>query len=435
MNQTIQPVKSLKGTISLPGDKSISHRSLILASLAEGESKINNLLLGEDVLATMRILQQLGVPMSHKPGELKDGETLSIRGVGLRGLKPTKEVLDCGNSGTSMRLLLGLLAAQPFESTLTGDESLNKRPMDRVMKPLIEMGAHYTVKEKEGGRLIKVKGAKLLKGGVSHHLPVASAQVKSALLLAGLYAPEPTLVLEPTLSRDHTERMMAACGVTLVKRGLEILIEPAQILKPLETTIPGDFSSAAFFLIAGLIVPNSEITLESVGTNPTRAALVEILREMGGQVQVQSEHIIGDEPIGNLVVKSSKLRGIDVGGDVIPKVIDEIPIFSIAASKAKGSSTISNAAELRVKESDRISALLPELRKLGVSVEEKFDGFTVQGVDSFRSGTFESHGDHRIAMSFAIAALTTGNPSTIQNTECIATSFPDFFEKMAQLSS
>lgn len=434
-SQIIQPIKSLRGSISLPGDKSISHRSLILASLAEGDSQIKNLLLAEDVLATLRILQQLGVSMSHRPDEIRPGDTLVVHGVGLRGLKHTKEILDCGNSGTSMRLLLGLLAAQPFESTLTGDDSLNRRPMDRVIKPLTEMGARFSITQKDGKRLIKVKGSKYLKKSTVHHLPVATAQVKSAILLAGLYAPEETLVVEPSLSRDHTERMMTAAGVKLMRKGSEVMVYPVESLKPLNLTIPGDFSSAAFFLVGGLIIPDSEIALKAVGVNPTRAALIDILREMGGEVQVQKEHLRGDEPVADLLVQSSPLRVRDIGGDVIPKMIDEIPIFAIAAARAKGKTTISDAAELRVKESDRISVLAAELLKLGVPVEEKGDGLIIEGGFPFKEGTFESHGDHRIAMSLAIAALSMRNPSTILNTGCISTSFPTFFQKIDELSS
>lgn len=435
VSKTIQPISHLRGTITLPGDKSISHRALIFSSLATGDSTIQNLLLGEDVLATMRIFQQLGVSMSHTPEELKEGDILTVHGVGLHGLKPTKEVLYCGNSGTTMRLLMGLLAAQPFDSTLTGDESLNKRPMERVTQPLSKMGAHFSIKEKGGGRLIHVKGKKHLKGGTTHHLPVASAQLKSALLLAGLYASQETLIVEPASSRDHTERMLAACGATMEKKGSELMIQPIQSLKPLKLLIPGDFSSAAFFLVGALILPNSEVTLQGVGINPTRAALIEVLTEMGGKIEVSNRDLINDEPLADLSVKSSPLRGWDLHGEIIPKLIDEIPIFSIAASKAKGKSTISDAAELRVKESDRIQVLASELKKMGVSLEEKEDGLVIEGGSLFQSGTFLSHGDHRIAMSLAIAALSARNPSIIQDSDCIATSFPHFFEKMAQLSS
>ncbi|MBI4411297.1 MAG: 3-phosphoshikimate 1-carboxyvinyltransferase [Deltaproteobacteria bacterium] len=436
-SQTIHQAPHLRGEITVPGDKSISHRALIFSAISEGKSRIRNLLLGEDVLGTMRILQQLGVKMSHLPGEIRSGETLIVHGTGLHGLRPSATLLDCGNSGTTMRLMMGLLAAQPFESILTGDRSLNRRPMERVMNPLAEMGARFKVEHKGGERFITVQGAKKIGAGdgKNFHLPVASAQVKSAIMLAALYAKEETLIVEPAPSRDHTERMLAAMGVRLFKKGNEVMVKPAVKLEAIDIAVPGDFSSAAFFLVGGLIVPSSEIVIKEVGVNPTRSALIDVLREMGGKLTVQQPRMAADEPVADLVVRSSSLRGHDLKGEIIPRLIDEIPIFAIAASQAKGRSTVSGAAELRVKESDRIAVLVEELGKMGASISEKSDGFVIEGGSKLKGGTFNSHGDHRIAMSCAIGALTIGNSSVISDIGCVTTSFPGFFDFLSQLTS
>lgn len=431
-SQTIHPAKSLRGNIAVPGDKSISHRCLILASLAEGKSSIQNLLLSDDVLATMCILTQLGVKMSHKPGKLNPDDTLTIEGEGLSSLKKSGEIFDCGNSGTTMRLMLGLLSACPFESTVTGDESLNKRPMDRVMKPLEAMGASFKVKNKGGRRLISVKGNSKLKG-ISYKLPVASAQVKSALLLAGIKGGVDVCVVEPAATRDHTERLMTAMGVSIEKNKNEIKLKSKPTLKPIDVTVPGDFSSAAFFIVGALTVPDSEVKIVSVGMNPTRSFLINVLKEMGGEIEVRNERVVSGEPVADLLVKTSKLSAKNIGNEIVPQMIDEIPVFSIAACLAEGTSTVSGAAELRVKESDRIATLTEELKKFGVSIQEKKDGFVVSGSQKFQPGTFESHGDHRIAMSLAIAALCCQKPSKIQNVDCVTTSFPDFFKKLGSL--
>lgn len=431
-SQTINPARSLRGSIAVPGDKSVSHRCLILSSLAEGKSSIQNLLLADDVLATMRILTQLGVKMSHQPGELVSGDTLTVEGEGFSSLKKSNEILDCGNSGTTMRLMLGLLSACPFESTLTGDESLNKRPMDRVIKPLEMAGASFKVENKGGRRLISVRGNSKLKG-ISYKMPVASAQVKSALLLAGLKGGAEVSVIEPAATRDHTERLITAMGVSVEKNKNEIKLKSKSALKPLHVTVPGDFSSAAFFIVGALIVPDSEVKIDFVGMNPTRAGFVNVLKDMGGNIEVRNERVVSGEPVADLLAKTSKLSAKNIGGEIVPQIIDEIPIFSVAASLASGTSTVSGAEELRVKESDRIAALAEELKKFGVSIEEKKDGFAVSGSQKFRSGIFESHGDHRIAMSLAVAALLCQKPSEIRNVDCVTTSFPDFFKKLSFL--
>lgn len=433
---TIHPAPHLRGAVAVPGDKSISHRALIFSALASGPSHIKNLLLGGDVMSTMRILQQLGVKMSHRPEELKAGDALTIFGAGLHGLRPSPRCLDCGNSGTTMRLMMGLLSAQPFESVLTGDHSLNRRPMERVIQPLGEMGARFEVEQKGGERYIRVKGTKKITGGKSFHLPVSSAQVKSALMLSALYAKEETLISELSPSRDHTERLLTAMGAKCFKKGNEIVATPAERLNPLDITVPGDFSSAAFFLVGGLIVPHSEVTLKNVGVNPTRSALADVLREMGGKITMGKPKMTADEPTTDITVCSSSLRGFELKGEIIPKLIDEIPVFAVAAACAGGKSTVSDAGELRVKESDRIAVLAEELQKMGVTIKEKPDGLTIEGTGgpNLKGGAFDSHGDHRIAMSCAIAALTAGNSSVIRDVDCVATSFPGFFDILRQLA-
>lgn len=415
---TIYPSQGLHGTITVPGDKSISHRALILASLAKGESQIQGLLLGEDVLSTMRILQQLGISMSHRPEQLQEGKTLIVKGEGLHGFKKSSDILDCGNSGTTLRLMMGLLSAQSFESILTGDDSLNKRPVDRVIKPLSEMGAKFDVFFEKEKRFVKVIGNPNLKA-IHYDLPVASAQLKSAILLAGLFAAGKTTVSEPAPSRDHTERMLKSMG---------------HDLKSFSTNIPGDFSSAAFFLVAALLVPHSKILIQSVGINPTRRALLDVLLKMGGIIKIQNERILSGEPLADLLVESSFLKSYDLKGSIIPNIIDEIPIFCVAAMSARGISTLSDAAELRVKESDRIAVMAEQIQKMGGKIEENPDGMVIHPAP-FKAGTFQSHGDHRIAMSTAIASLMANSPSIIEDIECVATSYPSFFNTLQQLSS
>lgn len=432
-SQSIHPAKSLKGEITVPGDKSISHRALIFASIAEGKSTIQNLLLGEDVLGTMRILQQLGVKMSHRPEELREGDVLTIEGSGLQSLKEPKDVLDCGNSGTTMRLLLGLLAAQPFEATLTGDPSLNKRPMDRVIEPLQKMGASFQIQQKSGRRLIVVKGSPKPQG-IDYTLPVASAQLKSALLIAGLFAESKTVVRQRAASRDHTERLLQSLGANLKQSDQEIILQPAESLAPFNISVPGDFSSAAFFIVAGLLMPRSSLIIKNVGLNPTRSALLDVLGEMGASIEIQNKKNVSGEPMGDVLVRSSSLKAASIGGNIIPNLIDEIPIFSVAAAISEGKSQISDASELRVKESDRIAALSEELKKLGVVVEELKDGMNIFGGSTFHAGNFKSHGDHRIAMSLSIAALKADGPSVIEDVDCVSTSFPNFFKLLAGVS-
>ncbi len=435
-NYTVKPASSLKGTIQIPGDKSISHRALILASLAEGVSKIRHLLLAQDVLATMRILQQLGVRMSHTPEELQIGDELKIYGEGLHALKGASGILDCGNSGTTLRLMMGLLSAHSFEATLTGDASLNKRPVDRVAKPLEKMGGGFAITyDRKGKRFIKSCNVKKIYGGMGHQLPVASAQVKSAIMLAALYGTESTTIIEPALSRDHTERMMSAMGVHIEREGTTTEIFPPKKMNPIDLTIPGDLSSASFFIVGSLILPGSEIKLTSVGLNPSRSAIIRVLMDMGGKIEIENYRTVAGEISGDLICRASPLTGFNIGGALIPNIIDEIPIFSIAASVAQGTSKVSDASELRVKESDRIKTMVQELSKIGVSIKECDDGFEISGGYPFKEGTYSSQGDHRVAMSMAIAALRAPQPSVIEDVECVNTSFPSFFGILEKLSS
>lgn len=431
-SRRIHPAKGMNGDLALPGDKSISHRVVIMAGLASGKSTIKNLLIAEDVLATIRILQQLGVKMSHRPESILSGDTLEIEGNGLGSLKRPEGILDCGNSGTTMRLMLGVLASQPFESTLTGDESLNKRPMDRVIEPLKKMGARFQVLHRNGKRFITVTGQKNLKGeGVD--LPVASAQVKSALLLSALGAGLKMEIREPTRSRDHTEKILEAMGAPISIHQNVVRLGSVREIKPMAVTVPGDFSSCSFHLVGALILPGSDVTLRGVGVNPTRTGLLDALRSMGAHMEIEEEPPVGHEPVATVRVTGSPLQGTTIGGPLIPLMIDEIPIFCIAAAAANEKSEVSDARELRVKESDRISVMCRELTKLGVRITQKEDGLLIEGTPSWRGSIFDSAGDHRIAMSFAIAALRCKGSSEIRDVGCVATSYPSFFDDLDRL--
>lgn len=433
---TIQPAKSLRGELTVPGDKSISHRAIILGSLAEGTSRISNLLLGEDVLCTMRIMQQMGVKMSHTPENIKPGETLQIEGVGLNGLKKPEGPLDCGNSGTSMRLLMGLLSVQNFEVVLTGDQSLSRRPMGRVMKPLQKVtGARFEEEFQGQIRFIKTIPGQIHQG-FEHTLEVASAQVKSALMLAGLFAKSATTIVEPTATRDHTERMMQSMGAQVVRDQSNIRLTPVDRLKPLTLEVPGDISSAAFFMIAALIVPSSHVVVKNVGINPTRSAVIDVLSKMGGKMALTGGRDLAGEPVADILCQSSRLQSVNLAGDVMANIIDEVPILAVAAARAEGVTSIREAHELRVKESDRISTVVNELSKLGIIFKEYEDGMDISGGSIFGGGvTFESHGDHRIAMSTAVASLLASEPCTVNDVDCVATSFPHFYELLNHLTT
>lgn len=414
----IQPIKKLTGTVTIPSDKSISHRSIMLGSLARGTTRISNFLMGDDCLSTINCFKKLGIKI-----DIKD-DTVIVEGKGLRGLSPSNETLDCGNSGTTVRLISGILAGQVFSTTLTGDASIQKRPMNRVMNPLSEMGAQFEAKESNFCPITIYPHA--LKG-ICYHSPVASAQVKSSILLAGLYADEATTVIEPALSRDHTERMLTAFGATVKRKGTAVTIEPCKELCATDITIPGDISSAAFFIVAGLITPGSDLIIQNVGVNPTRRGILDVLLAMGGDITLLNEKEVCGEPVCDLHVRYSKLHGTTVEGCIIPTLIDEIPAIAVAALFAKGTTIIKDAAELRVKESDRIEALYTELTKMGAHITTQPDGMTIEGDHSLHGAILESYHDHRIAMSLAIAACNASSPSELLNPECVSISFPNFY--------
>ena len=410
---------ALHGKVRVPGDKSVSHRSLMLAALAEGRSHVRGFLEGEDTRATAAVLAQLGVRIETPA----DGERV-IHGVGLHGLQGTSAALDCGNAGTGMRLLAGVLAGQAFDSTLVGDESLSKRPMRRVTDPLASMGAR--IDTQDGLPPLKIHGGKALQG-IEYTLPVASAQVKSALLLAGLYAKGETEVIEPHPTRDYTERMLAAFGWPIDFAPGRARLSGGHRLKATDVDVPADFSSAAFFLVAASVVPGSELHLQAVGLNPRRTGLLQALRLMGADIRIENERESGGEPVGDIVVRHAPLHGVELPEALVPDMIDEFPALFVAAAVAQGSTVIRGAAELRVKESDRLASMATGLRALGITVDETPDGATIVG-GTLGGGSIDSHGDHRIAMSFAIAGLVAREPVAIADCRNVATSFPGFIE-------
>ncbi len=426
--RSVLPAAGLAGEVSLPGDKSISHRALIFSALSDGEQRISGLSEGADVQATAAALVALGVPV-----ELGD---VAVVGPAAGGLQAPSGPLECGNSGTSMRLLAGLLAAQPFTSTLAGDASLCRRPMLRVVAPLRAMGAR--IDGRDGGRLapLTICGGELR--GIEHHSAVASAQVKTSLLLAGLFAQGRTLIHEPHLSRDHSERMLAACGVEVERFDGGVALHGGQRLQAPETiAVPGDISAAAFFLVAAALLPGSMLRLRGVGVNPTRTGILDVLAAAGVRIERTGERMQVGEPVADLTVHGGELQSFSVTGALVPRLIDELPVLAVLASRAEGTSTITGAAELRAKESDRIESTAALLRSLGVAVETRADGMSIEGNGGrpFAGGAeVSAAGDHRIAMSAAVAALVATQPIQIDGTDAVETSFPDFFEQLEQCS-
>ncbi len=431
-SRTVKGGGNLQGVIKVPGDKSISHRSLILGSIAEGETHINGFLYSEDPISTANCLRNLGVKI---PKIVKD-EPFRIKGVGLDGFREPKEILDCGNSGTTMRLLIGLLAGGKGKNfILKGDNSLSERPMGRVCKPLRLMGGKIFGRENGNKAPISIMGEKL-KGGVIG-TPVASAQVKSAILLAGLTASGSTSVIEPASSRDHTERMLKAFGASIEIRGelgRNIVIKPGNDLAGQEILIPGDISSAAFWMIAGSIIPNSNIRIKHVGLNPTRTGILEIMDAMGCNYEIKEKRFVAGEPIGDINVKTANyLSPFTIEGDILPKLIDEIPILTVAACFCQGISYIKDAAELRVKETDRLKVMTRQLRKFGAKIEEKEDGLIIHGESKFISAEVDSETDHRVSMSLAIASLMAKGSSTINRSDSSNVSYPNFWDDLELL--
>ncbi len=410
--------RALHGGLEIPGDKSVSHRSVMFAALADGVSTIDGFLEGEDTRATAAIFSRLGVRI-----ETPSPSRRIVHGVGVDGLRPADGPLDCGNAGTGMRLLAGLLAAQPFDSVLVGDASLSKRPMRRVTAPLAQMGARIDT-EAEGTPPLRIHGGQPLHG-IDYVLPVASAQVKSAVLLAGLYAQGETSVTEPHPTRDYTERMLSAFGVDIGFSPGFARLRGGQRLRATDIAVPADFSSAAFFLVAASIVPGSELRLRAVGLNPRRTGLLQALRLMGADIREENPSTHGGEPVADLVVRYAPLRGIEVPEELVPDMIDEFPALFVAAACADGPTVVRGAAELRVKESDRLAAMATGLRTLGLRVDETPDGATIHP-GPLGAGTIESHGDHRIAMAFAVAAQRASGEVRIEDVANVATSFPGF---------
>ncbi len=425
MSMIFEKAASLKGELTIPGDKSISHRAVMLGTLAEGMTEIHHFLNGADCLSTIHCFRLLGITI-----EEKDEETILVHGRGLFGLRTPPTVLDVGNSGTTTRLLSGILAAQPFSSELSGDDSINRRPMKRIITPLSMMGASIRSKSGNDCAPLLIEGRPLK--GIHYDSPVASAQVKSALLFAGLYANGETSVHEPYLSRNHSEQMIRYFGGTVRTEGTTATVFPEPLLEGRLVNVPGDISSAAYFITAGLIVPNSEILIKNVGINPTRSGILEAVRRMGGQITLCNRKE-STEPRADILVKSSTLHGITIEGEQIPSLIDEIPILSVLACFAEGNTVIKDAQELKVKESNRINVMVENLTKMGASITATPDGMIIEGGRALHGAIIGSRLDHRVAMSFAVAGLAAEGKTEIIGSECVNISYPDFYQDLFSL--
>jgi len=424
-NVKVEEKKKIEGEIYLPGDKSISHRAIMLGSIAKGETRVKGFSDCADCRNTLNAFHKLGIKIEND----SKGE-LTIYGQGLKGLTSAREIIDVGNSGTTMRLLSGILAGQDFSSTITGDEYLQKRPMKRIILPLREMGAKISSPD-DNHPPITIVGQKL--HPIDYHSPIASAQVKSCILLAGLYARGRTSISEPSPSRDHTERMLKYLGAPIEMKGTNIIIEGISELKARSIAIPGDISSAAFFIIACLLLKNSEIRIKEIGVNPTRTGIIDVLKNMGANIGIENVHQLCGEPVADLIVKSGSLRATKIGGDLIPRIIDEIPVLAVAATQAEGVTEISDAQELRVKESDRIGNVVSELSKMGASIKEKKDGMVISGGKRLVGNSVNSFGDHRMAMALIVAGLIADGETTINDVACIDTSFPQFMDTLNRM--
>ena len=425
MRQIVRRPPTLRGVIIPPGDKSISHRAFILNAIAHGTAVVSGLTWGEDLLSTLRCLRTLGV-------EIQDGTAqgkAEIRGLGGRLAEP-EDVLDAGNSGTSMRLLAGLVAGQPFLSVLTGDSSLRSRPMGRVVQPLRLMGAQVQGRSADSLAPLAIRGGDL--HGIEYWMPVASAQLKSCLLLAGLFASGETVLHQPAPSRDHTERMLRAMGAQVTEDGLTLIVKPAD-LKAVDVQVPGDTSGAAFWIVAAMCHPDAEVELKGVGMNPTRLGLVEVLLAMGGNIAVTNSRTEGGEPVADLRLKSSQLHGVEIGGELIPRLIDEVPALAVAACFASGTTTVRDAHELRVKESDRVLTTVTELSLLGAKIEERPDGMEIHGTGRLQGGACNSHGDHRLAMALGVVGLLAESDTVVDAAEAASVSYPHFWEQLSAL--
>jgi len=424
---TTTKAKQISGEITVPGDKSISHRAVMFGSMAKGKVSISGFLPGADCLGTISCFRQMGVSIEQ------EGDRVTVNSPGLEGLVEPHAVLDVGNSGTTIRLMAGILAGRPFHSTLIGDESIARRPMKRVIGPLRQLGARIDGRADGEFTPLSIRGGQLQ--GIEYHSPVASAQVKSAILLAGLQASGKTTVFEPHLSRDHTERMLTYFGIELQRFEGGVSIEGGQTLQQQEEIrVPGDISSAAFMLAAAAIVPNSRLLIKNVGINPTRTGILDVLKEMGATLEIQNVREESGEPVADLYIEYSQLKGIEISGSIIPRLIDEIPIIAVMATQAEGTTVIKDASELKVKETNRIDVTVAELQKMGAKVEPTEDGMIIHGLQSLKGATCHSHGDHRIGMSMAIAGLVAEGETSVEGADAIDVSFPGFEDLLSTIA-
>ncbi len=421
--KTVVPGKQMRGTLKLPGDKSISHRALLLSAIADGAARITGLSTARDVMSTRRCLEQLGVTIKD------DGDAVIVKGVGEKGLSEPSDTLDAGNSGTTIRLLTGVLAAQPFNSRITGDESLQKRPMRRIIEPLENMGA--TIESADYKAPLLIRGGKL--NAIDYASRIPSAQVKSCILLAGLFARGVTRVTEPSTSRDHTERLLQLMGAKMHVGAAVAAVRGPATLTSVDIDVPADISAAAFFLTAAALLPDSSIELENVGVNSSRTGIIEVLSAMGANVYMDESTTVNNEPRAKIHARTTKLTAHDMGGSMIPRIIDEIPVIAVAATQAKGVSKITDAGELRVKESDRLAAIAENLKRMGANVREQEDGLVITGPTPLKGAEIDSYGDHRIAMAFAVAGLIAEGETVINDVDCVNISFPKFFDLLDTL--
>ena len=415
---------SLGGTIEVPGDKSISHRSIMFGALAEGKTTIRHFLKGEDCLSTIDCFRKLGVQIDETADEI------IVHGAGWNGLKEPSAILDTGNSGTTTRLMLGILAGRPFHSVMIGDESIGKRPMDRVTVPLASMGADIAGRDNGRFTPLSIRGKKL--NTIEYKLPVASAQVKSAVIFAALQADGESVIIEPEATRDHTEKMIEQFGGRIRREGDRIIVQGGQTFKGTDVYVPGDISSAAFFMTAAAITPNSEVVLQNTGLNETRTGIIDVFKQMGADMTIEKTSSNGEE-VGTITVKTSQLKGTEISGAIIPRLIDEIPIIALLATQAEGETIIRDAEELKVKETNRIDTVVDELKKLGADIEATDDGMIIRGKSKLHGGAVSSHGDHRIGMVMAVASLIADGEVDIHDHEAIAVSYPEFFDHLNQL--
>ena len=433
MNRSIQAAGALRGEVQIPGDKSISHRAVMFGALADGVTQASHFLMSADCLSTISCFEKMGIRVDVD----REKDTVTVHGKGLHGLSRPDELLYTGNSGTTTRLISGILAGQSFDSILSGDASICRRPMNRVIVPLTQMGARIVSEKDNGCCPLHISGGQL--HGIEYDSPVASAQVKSCVLLAGLYADGLTCVTEPALSRDHTERMLAGFGASIdsqkTESGWKASILPHPVLSGRQIVVPGDISSAAYFIAAALIVPGSEVLIRNVGINPTRAGILKVVRDMGGRLELLNESSQGGEPVADLLVRSSPLHGTVIGGEMIPTLIDELPVCAVLAAFAEGRTVIRDAAELKVKESDRIQAMTQALSSMGCDITATEDGMIIEGGRALHGADIDSFSDHRIAMSLAVAGLNVEGTTQILNAECVDISYPQFFEDLRRLFS